>query len=118
MCYRITAEITCVIKKHIHQEKSSHSHSKAHQEKEGHNPQESENKKDNCCNDEVAQLAKVYKSVPLSLTIVHPIFLNTFFGAFYSVIFPPDIGKDIKQFIRSYHPPIANIPIVIQSFQI
>lgn len=105
-------------KKHIHQEKSSHNHSKSHHDGETDDHHKSGKGKDNCCNDEVTQLAQVDKSVPQSLTIIHPIFLNAFFDAFYSVVFPSDIIKDIKQFVRSYHPPITNIRIAIQSFQI
>lgn len=105
-------------KKHIHQEKGKHNHSKSHHRNKIDNHSKSDKEKNNCCNDEVTQLAQVDKSVPQSLTIVHPIFLNAFFNAFYSVVFPSGIVKDIKQFVRSYHPPISNIRIAIQSFQI
>jgi len=105
-------------KKHIHQEKSTHNHSKAHPQNKNDNHHKSDKEKGNCCSDEVTQLAQIDKSVPQSLTIVHPIFLTAFFDTFYSVVFPSDIVKDIKQFVRSYHPPISNIRIAIQSFQI
>jgi hypothetical protein len=76
-------------------------------------------KKHNCCNDEVAQLLQIDKSVPQSLNIIHPIFLIAFFDTFNNISLPSfDIVKDIKQFVRSYHPPISNIRIAIQSFQI
>lgn len=105
-------------KKHIHQEKSKHNQSKSHDENKIDNHHKSNEEKNNCCNDEVAQLAQVDKSVPQSLIIVHPILVNAFFDVYYSVVFPADIVKDIKQFVRSYHPPISNIRIAIQSFQI
>ena len=106
-------------KEHIHYEKKSgHDHRKSH-----HHDQASGNKskedKDNCCNDEVLQILQLDKSVPQSLNIIHPIFLTAFFDAFYNVPLPSlDIVKNIKQFVRSYHPPIPDIRIAIQSFQI
>lgn len=105
-------------KKHIHQEKGSHDHSKSHQQNETGNHHKPDKEKDNCCSDKVAQLVQIDKSVPQSLTIAHPIFLNTFFDIFYNAVLPLDIIKDIKQFVRSYHPPISKIRIAIQSFQI
>jgi len=106
-------------KKHIHQEKkNNNNHSKSHQG-QTNNHHKSENKKDDCCNDKVLQFEQLDKSVPHSLNIIHPIFLIGFFDAFYNVALPsPGIVKDIKQFVRSYHPPISNIRIAIQSFQI
>jgi hypothetical protein len=107
-------------KKHIHQEKKkSHSHDKSHKHDQANSHQQLGGKKDNCCNDEVATLMQADKSVPQSLNIIHPIFVIVFFDAFYNVVFPStDIVKDIKQFVRSYHPPISDIRIAIQSFQI
>jgi hypothetical protein len=107
-------------KRHIHNEKKNgHNHEKAHKHGQAANHHDSGNNKDNCCNDEVAQLAQLDKSVPQSINIIHPIFLIAFFDAFYTVVLPSgDFVKDIKQFVRSYHPPISNIRIAIQSFQI
>ena len=106
-------------KKHIHQEKkNSHNHSKPHHD-QSNNQHESDKKKDNCCNDEVTKFSQVDKTVPQSFNIIHPPFLIAFFDANYNVDLPsPGIVKDIKQFVRSYHPPISNIRIAIQSFQI
>jgi len=99
--------------KHIHNEKKEkHSHSKSNHHNSG-------NKKDNCCNDEVTKFSQVDKTVPQSFNIIHPIFLITFVPGYYNTDLPsPGIVKDIKQFVRSYHPPISNIRIEIQSFQI
>ena len=105
-------------KKHIHQEKSKDIHSEAHHQDKIDNHRKSDKEKDNCCNDEVTQLTQVDKSVPQFLAIVHPIFLNAFFDAFYNLVLPFGIVKDVKKFLRSYHPPISNIRIAIQSFQI
>lgn len=107
-------------KRHIHQEKkNSHNHDKSHHHDQAKNHHEPDKEKDNCCNDEVKQFAQLDKSVPHSLNILHPNFLISYFDAFYYVDLPSfDIVKDIKQFVRSYHPPISNIRIAIQSFQI
>ena len=102
-------------KKHIHNEKKV-THSKSHHHD---HDQQSKNQKDDCCNDNVLKLEQLDKSVPHSLNIIHPIYLISFFDVFYSVSLPTaDIVKNIKQFVRSYHPPISNIRIAIQSFQI
>lgn len=103
-------------KKHIHKEK--HNHDKSHQS-QGKNHHKSKEGKDNCCNDEVLKFEQLDKSVPYSLNIIHPTFLIAFFDVFYNDSVPQsDVIKDIKQFVRSYHPPISNIRIAIQSFQI
>jgi hypothetical protein len=107
-------------KKHVHYEKKeNHNHSKSHHHEQAYNHHESDKKKDNCCNDEVTKFSQVDKTVPQSVNIIHPIFLISYFDALYNVVLPSsDIVKDIKQFVRSYHPPISNIRIAIQSFQI
>ena len=107
-------------KKHVHYgEKKNDNHSKSHHHDQENNHHKSGNKKDNCCNDEITKFIQVDKNLPQSLNIIHPFFLLAFFDAFYDVVLPStDIVKDIKQFVRSYHPPISNIRIAIQSFQI
>jgi hypothetical protein len=106
-------------KEHIHYEKKNgHDHGKSHHDHLNKDAK-SNDEKDNCCNDEVLQIQQLDKSVPQSLNIIHPVFLIAFFDAFYNVPLPSfDIVKDIKQFVRSYHPPISDIRIEIQSFQI
>ena len=101
-------------KEHIHYEKKSgHDHNKSHHH--GHEKEE----KGNCCNDTVLQIQQLDKSLPQSLGIIHPTFLISFSYIFYNVhLLPFDVVKDIKQFVRSYHPPIPDIRISIQSFQI
>ncbi|HKC36709.1 MAG TPA: hypothetical protein VKB95_11630 [Chitinophagaceae bacterium] len=107
-------------KKHIHYEKkNTHNHSNSHKHEQANNQQKPGKKKDNCCNDEVTQFGQADKSIPQSLNIIHPNFLKAFFDVSYDVAVPSsDIVKDIKQFVRSYHPPISEIYIAIQSFRI
>src|SRR5687768_11489208 len=107
-------------KRHIHYEKKkTDNHSKSHKHEQPKDTQKSKEGKDNCCKDQVLKFQQLDKSVPHSLNIIHPIFLISFFDAFYNVALPTsEVVKDIKQFVRSYHPPIPNIRIAIQSFQI
>jgi hypothetical protein len=106
-------------KKHIHyEEKKGHAHDKSRHHDQA-NSNNSNGKKDNCCNDKVLQIQQLEKTVPQTLDITHPIFLIAFVNAFYNVPLPTlDIVRNIKQFVRSYHPPISDIRIAIQSFQI
>lgn len=100
-------------KKHIHHEKKeNHSHDKNHY-KLGKD-------KGNCCTDDVKQFQDLDKAVPNSLYFVHPVFLAAFVATYCNLsLFPyTDVVKDIKPFVRSYHPPIPDIRIAIQSFQI
>ena len=103
--------------KHVHAEKK-HDHSKPHTHDQDNN-KPTEKQKDDCCNDKVMKVEQMDKSVPQSLNIIHPTFLISFFDVYYNASLPTTvIVKDIKQFVRSYHPPISNIRIAIQSFQI
>jgi hypothetical protein len=104
-------------KRHIHFEKKEDDKSHHHNQVKGHH--KSKEEKGNCCTDQVLRFEQLDKSVPQSLNIIHPVFLIAFTEAFYTVILPsPGITKDIKQFVRSYHPPIPDIRTAIQSFQI
>ena len=107
-------------KRHIHYEKKkTDNHSKSHKHEQPKENQKSKKGKDNCCKDQALKFQQLDKSVPQPLNIIHPIFLIAFFDAFYNEALPTsDVVKDIKQFVRSYHPPIPNIRIAIQSFQI
>ena len=97
-------------KKHIHHEKAD----KDHQHKK------STDDKDNCCNNKVIKFSQLDKSVPQSLNPVNSIFFTAFVSAFYNtdVSFLSQGNPNIKYFVRSYHPPIPDICIAVQSFQI
>jgi len=107
-------------KKHIHHgKKNTHGHNKSHQHNQDKTHNDSKDGKDNCCNDQVLKFEQTDKSIPHSLSIVHPLFLIACLDVFYNVNLPsPGLVKDIKQFVRNYHPPIADIRIAIRSFQI
>ncbi len=103
-------------KKHVHHKKvSEHQHNALPNE-----DHKSTDKKDNCCNDSVIKITQLDKAVPQAVTITHPAFFAVFVSSFYHVdfSFSSQVVKNIKHFLRSYHPPISDIRITIQSFQI
>jgi hypothetical protein len=107
-------------KKHIgHEKKEKHSHDIPNQHHEATNT-EKKGDKGNCCTKTVKQFQDVDKSVPKSLSLVHPVFLTAFVARYYnsSLLAYTDVAKDIKTFVRSYHPPIPDIRVAIQSFQV
>ncbi len=108
-------------KEHVHQEKKeSHNHDKSHHQDEADNHSASGSDKSNCCNDKVIKFEQLDKFVPQPVTLIHPVFFTAFVATYYNrnVLPHTDIVKDIRQFLRSYHPPIPDIRIAIQSFQI
>ena len=108
-------------KRHIHhEEKESHSHDKSHTNDEVNNAEKAKNDKDNCCTDEVINFQQIDKSIPNSVSIIHPVFFTAFVAVYYNIdlLSNTDFVRDIKPFVRSYHPPIPDIRIAIQSFLI
>ncbi len=104
---------------HTHTSGKSHHAAKAHQEKTccNHNPN---GKKDNCCNNEVLKFSQLDKSVPGTLNIAAPVFFIAFISSFYNIDLSVSAVKNANAsfFSRSHHPPIPDIRIAIQSFQI
>ncbi len=100
-------------KKHVHND-NSHNHDQAN----SHHKSGSD--KDNCCNDKVTKFAQLDKCVPKSLNVIHPIFFTALVSTFYNINIPlfSQSSRNIKYFVRSHHPPIPDIRIAIQSFQI
>ncbi len=108
-------------KQHIHEEKKkTHSHDKSHSHDQANNHHKTGGDKGNCCNDKVRTFQQLDKSVPQTVKVIHPVFFTAFVSTYYNIDILPhaDIIKDIKQFVRSHHPPIPDIRIAIQSFQI
>ena len=114
---------------HIHEDGKRHVHAEMKEPKSDDRSQpvagkkvnqKQKSDKENCCTDEVRDFEQLDKSVPHSVKLVHPIFFTAFVGTYYEINFLPleDVVKDIKQFVLSYHPPIPDIRIAIQSFQI
>lgn len=108
-------------KRHFHHEKKvSRNQDKSDTHDEANNAEKSKKDKDNCCTDKVTNFQQTDKLMPNAVTIIHPVFFTAFVAVYYNINLIPhtDIVRDIKPFVRSYHPPIPDIRIAIQSFQI
>ena len=108
-------------KKHVHHEKKeSHNHDKSHTHDEANSAEKTSKEKDNCCRDEVMNFQQIDKSIPNSVNINYPVFFTAFVAVYYNIdlLSNTDFVRDIKPFVRSYHPPIPDIRIAIQSFLI
>ena len=108
-------------KKHIHHEKKkSKNAEKSHAHDEANNAKKSKKDKDNCCTGEVMNFQQTDKSLPNAVSIIHPVFFTVFVAVYCNIILLPHTTavRDIKLFVRNHHPPIPDIRIVIQSFQI
>ena len=105
---------------HVHGDVTKHEHhghtAKHHHDENG--PAKKE--KGGCCSDNVVKLALIDKSVPQSNDLIHPIFFTAFVAAYFNIIVPvhSQAKTSTRYFVRSYHPPIPDIRIAIQSFQI
>ncbi len=90
-----------------------------HDEADVHHHQ-TNNDKDNCCNDGVMKFQQVDKALTSSMTLISPVFFTSFLASFYNIdiISSRNRISTIKYFVRSHHPPIPDIRIAIQSFQI
>jgi len=67
------------------------------------------------------KIAQLDKSVPQSLNnIIQPVFFAAFVASFFDIdiSFASKAIPSVKYFVRSHHPPIQDIRIAIQSFQI
>lgn len=102
-------------KQHVHGEKKD-----CHGHDESTIKNKSGDSKNDCCNGPVKSFNQLDKSRADVVSIIPPVFFTPFLASNYnSNIFPhPVIVKYLKPFLRSYHPPIPDIRIAIQSFQI
>jgi hypothetical protein len=111
--------------KHDHGDAPGHhdSHDKGHDQSHHTDDAESHHsngEEQNCCSDDVAKLLQQEKNIAHSLTIDHPGYITLFIPPFYytGVSFHNQVQKHTRYFVRNYHPPIPDIRIAIQSFQI
>ena len=101
---------------HVH----SHNHSKDHHHNEQTTVNQTPHKdKENCCKDEVVKFVKIDKQAPQLVKLHFPIivFLKPFhlpFDAGIRSVYKPNNWY----FVSCHHPPIRDIRIAIQSFQI
>ena len=76
--------------------------------------------KKDCCNDDVLKISQADKAIPQVNVLINPVSFAAFFSSFYSrdTVFLSQATPNKKYFVRGHHPPISNIRIAIQSFQI
>jgi len=99
---------------HIHANGKKH-----HHQKQEHKHTDSE-KKDDCCNDKVLKISQTDKAVPQATKLLSSSFFSAFIATYYNIniTYPSQAITSTKYFVRGHHPPIPDIRIAIQSFQI
>ena len=77
-------------------------------------------KKDDCCNDKVLKIFQTDKAVPQFARLLSPVFSTAFVPVYYSIniSYSSQVSTSNKFYVRGHHPPIPDIRIAIQSFQI
>lgn len=107
---------------HVHANGKAHHHNNKAKEHHGENVIGHHNgsDKDNCCNDGVMKFQQVDKNVATSSSLISPVFFTSFFASFYNIDILSSNNRisRIKYLVRRHHPPIPDIRIAIQSFQI
>lgn len=115
--------------KHVHpQEDATHGQSAAHGHNKSHahshgdvkHTQEHKDDKDNCCKEKAKEFQEIDKVVPGLPGINYLDFFATFDFVYRTITLLPyaNVVRDVKPFVRNNHPPIPDIRIAIQSFQI
>ena len=106
---------------HSHNDDYGHSarkHNQKHHGSDAHSKPNSNGK--DCCQTGVLQLTQLDKMVPAN-HFAHPIFLSLILPhiTYTATLYTRTAIKNIKQFVRSDHPPIvSDVRIAIKSFQI
>jgi hypothetical protein len=95
--------------KHHHDEVAEHKHS-------------NKDEKDDCCHNKVVTISQADKALPQIAKLLNPVFFSAFINV-YNIIgisypSPSQVNTSTKYFVRGHHPPIPDIRIAIQSFQI
>ncbi|MEP7233383.1 MAG: hypothetical protein ABI691_24200 [Ginsengibacter sp.] len=104
------------------QQDAMHSASMHHRDtsKPAHHHPANESSKDDCCSHSVKDLTLLSKTVPNKISIIQPVFFIAFIGAYIhaDIYSYANIITNLHLFVRSHHPPIPDVRIAIQSFQI
>lgn len=101
---------------HVHASGKKHHH-ESNEQKHSH---KRNNGKDNCCTDKVLKISQTDKAVPQVSQLVNPVFFTAYISTYYlaDIFYPSQVNTFKKHFVRGHHPPIPDIRIAIQSFQI
>lgn len=75
---------------------------------------------DDCCNENAIRFSQADKSLPQCLASLNVVSFTALISTFYNidVLHTSKALANIKYFVRSHHPPIPDIRIAIQSFQV
>ncbi len=108
---------------HIHSDGKQHQHQneiKSHHQESDDLLHKTSNDEDNCCHDKVTQISQQDKAIAPSISIISPVFFTALNSFFYNVdaLLPNGADSHIKYLVRRHHPPIPDICVAIQSFQI
>ncbi len=111
---------------HHHEEEETavtvhtHADGKKHHHEEADHKHKDNNKKDDCCNDKVLKIFQTDKAVPQLAKLISPTFATVFIPAYYTInnSYPSQVSNFNKYYVCGHHPPIPNIRIAIQRFQI
>ena len=97
-----------------------HANGKQHHHEEAENKHKDNDKKDDCCNDKVLKLLQTDKAVPQFTKLINQTFSISFIPVYNSIniTYPSQVSTSNKYYVRGHHPPIPDIRIAIQSFQI
>lgn len=107
---------------HVHADGNKHHHERKasqHQKKTKEDNCRSNKDADNCCNDQVTKFSQLDKDITQPYAI-SPVFYTPFVFNVYKidVLVSSQIAKSTRYFVRGHHPPIPDILIAIQRFQI
>lgn len=99
---------------------STHHHSKFYSHDEKDLSLNTANDNENCCNDGVMKFQKVDKNIATSFSLNSILFFTSLIPSFYSIdnLSGNNHIYKIKYVFQQHHPPIPDIRIAIQSFQI
>ncbi len=107
---------------HVHANGKKHQHEAATRSDvdKNHHQDNDHHEKGGCCTDGVVKLAQTEKAVPQATVLISPLFATAFIATFYptDIFYKSQVTEPIKYFVRGHHPPIPDIRIAIQSFQI
>lgn len=109
------------VKEVISHETDNHSHTSSHSHESDKNHHQEKNSEDNCCNEAVNKFEQLDKSITSSVSFPgHPEFFSDLVNVFYNYneALISQVTKNKRFFVRSHHPPIPDIRLAIQSFQI
>ena len=115
-----TSHHTDTVQIHTHANGEKHEHhnkvDQHHQQKKNTGAEE----KKGCCNDAVVKISQIEKALPQSNIVISPIFFTSFIASYYKIdiYFYNQLTGNLRYFLQNYHPPIADICIAIQRFQI